>query len=55
MTPKHQKIADDMNKAFEKMAHCDHSLELIMKHKQLFRRCVKCGAMWKMKVGDRNE
>jgi hypothetical protein len=54
MTPKHQKIADDMNKAFEKMAHCDHSFELVMKHEQLFRRCVKCGGMWKMKEGESN-
>ena len=55
LTPKHQKIADDINKAFEKVAHCDHSFELVMEHKQLFRRCVKYGAMRKMKEGDRNE
>lgn len=55
MTPKHQKIADDINKAFEKVAHCDHLFELVMEHKQLFRRCVKCGAMRKMKEGEKNE
>ena len=53
MTPKHQKIADDMKRAFEKVANCNHSVELVMKHKQLFSRCVKCGAMWKMKEGEK--
>lgn len=52
MTEKHQRIADDMNRAFIQMRDCEHSLELVMKHKQLFSRCVKCGAMWKMKGGD---
>lgn len=45
--------SEDMTK-ITKDYFCEHSLDLVMKHKQLFSRCVKCGAMWKMKVGEVN-
>lgn len=54
LTPKHQKIADDINKAFEKVAHCNHSFEVVMRDGFSFQRCVKCYAMRKMKEGNEN-
>lgn len=53
MTEKHKRICKDMMK-ITKTYFCEHSVELVVKHKQLFSRCVKCGAMWKMKEGKVN-
>lgn len=52
MSERNKRMSEDMIKA-TKAYFCNHSVELVMKHKQLFRRCVKCGAMWKMKEGDK--
>jgi len=52
LTPKHQRIADDINKAFAKVYSCDHSFKVIERDGILFQRCTKCSAMRKMKEGE---
>lgn len=43
LTPKHQKIADDINKAFEKMYSCD-AHEWRFDEKRCLYYCKKCRA-----------
>lgn len=42
MTPKHQKVADDIKKALEKVAHCAH--EWKFDEKRCLYYCKKCRA-----------